>query len=61
MGMFARAWESDAHAIVFDMEDAVPPAQKADARDATPDIASATRAEQSAPPRNRAPSVRIAN
>lgn len=32
--MFARAWESDAHAVVFDMEDAVPPDRKADARDA---------------------------
>jgi citrate lyase subunit beta/citryl-CoA lyase len=32
--MFARAWESEADAIVFDLEDSVPVARKAAARDA---------------------------
>ena len=32
--MFARAWASGAHAMVFDLEDSVPPEQKAAARDA---------------------------
>lgn len=32
--MFARAWESEAQAIVLDLEDSVPPEQKAAARDA---------------------------
>ena len=32
--MFARAWESDAQAIVLDLEDSVPPEQKAAAREA---------------------------
>jgi len=32
--MFARAWESEAEAVVFDLEDSVPAAQKSVARDA---------------------------
>lgn len=32
--MFARAWESDAAALIFDLEDSVPEAHKAAARDA---------------------------
>lgn len=32
--MFARAWESEAEAVIFDLEDSVPAAQKAAARDA---------------------------
>ena len=32
--MFARAWESAAEAVIFDLEDAVPAAQKVAARDA---------------------------
>jgi citrate lyase subunit beta/citryl-CoA lyase len=32
--MFARAWESEAEAVVFDLEDSVLPAQKGAARDA---------------------------
>ena len=31
--MFARAWESEVQAIVFDLEDSVPAAQKGAARD----------------------------
>lgn len=32
--MFARAWESGAEAVIFDLEDSVPAAQKGTARDA---------------------------